>query len=128
MRHRIGVVIIALGTLGLASASLAILARSPGISTAAGRHLLAGALANASLAITLFLITVIPLRKRQRWALWALCLPMLFYGVPMLIVDAMNVGREQLFLTLGPQVGGLALFLAGLVLVGPAMFKRRHDA
>ena len=75
MRHKIGVVIVAVATVGLGSASAAMFAQRPEVATTMGRLLVAGALANASLACTLFLIAVIPLRRGQRWAFWTLCLP-----------------------------------------------------
>ncbi|HYM80948.1 MAG TPA: hypothetical protein VEY91_06000 [Candidatus Limnocylindria bacterium] len=122
MRHRIGVVVTALATLGLGSASFAMMAVRPDVSTHLGRLLCAGALANASLALTMFLIAVIPLRHRQRWAFWALCAPIAFYGVPMLILDGTNVRSERLVSALAPQVTGIGLLLVGLALVRPSVF------
>jgi hypothetical protein len=127
MRHKLGVLVLAAGALALGSASFAILSRSPGTSTAIGRHLFAGALANASLAITLFVVAAIPLRRGEPWAFWTLCTAVLLYGVPMLIVDGLNVSPERLLVTLAPQVGGLVLFGAGLALVSRGVFKARHD-
>ena len=74
----------------------------------------------------LFLIAVIPLRRGERWAFWTLCAPLPLYGVPMLFVDGLNVVREHLLVTIAPQIGGIGLLLAGLILVGPAMFGRRR--
>ena len=122
MRHKIGVVIVAVATVGLGSASAAMFAQRPDVATTMGRLLVAGALANASLAFTLFLIAVIPLRRGQRWAFWTLCLPILAYGVPMLILDGSNVAREHLASTLAPQVGGLGLLIVGLLLTRPRVF------
>ena len=127
MRHKLGVLVIATGALALGSASFAILSRSPGTSTAIGRHLFAGALANASLAVTLFVVAAIPLRKCEPWAFWTLCAAVLLYGVPMLIIDGLNVAPERLLATLAPQVGGLVLFGAGLALVSRGVFEARHD-
>ena len=127
MRHKLGALVIMAGALALGSASFAILSRSPGVSTAIGRHLLAGALANASLSITLFVVAAIPLRKCEPWAFWTLCAAMLLYGVPMLIIDSLTVSPERLLVTLAPQVGGLGLFGTGLALVSRGVFKARHD-
>ena len=124
MRHKIGVAVVAIATVGLGSASVAMLAQRPDVTTTIGRLLYAGALANASLAFILFLIALIPLRRGQRWAFWALCVPIVLYGIPMLILDGSNVAREQLASTLAPQVGGLSLLIVGLVLVGPKVFAR----
>ena len=127
MRHMLGVTIVALSTVGLASASIAMVAQRPDVSTTFGRLLYAGALANASLAFTLFVVAVIPLRKRQPWSFWVLCAPIVLYGVPMLILDGTNVGEQELVSTLAPQVGGLGLLVMGLVLVRPTVLGRRRD-
>ena len=92
-----------------------------------GRLLYAGAFANVSLAFTLFMVAVIPLRQRQRWSFWALCVPVLLYGIPMLYLDGTNVPREHLASTLAPQVGGMGLLLTGLALVRPSVLGGMHD-
>ncbi len=122
MRHKIGIALVALATVGLGSASAAMLAQRPDVTTTIGRLLVAGALANVSLALTLFLIAVNPLRRGQRWAFWTLCLPIVAYGVPMLILDGTNVAREHLLSSLAPQVGGLGLLIVGLLLARPGVF------
>ena len=127
MRHMVGVTIVALSTIGLASASIAMVAQRPDVTTTLGRLLYAGALANASLALTLFVVAVIPLRKRQPWSFWVLCAPILLYGVPMLILDGSNVARQELVSTLAPQVGGLGLLVMGLALVRPTVLRRKRD-
>ncbi len=123
MRHTLGVAIVALATIGLGSASVAMVAQHPDVATTLGRLLYAGALANVSLSFTLFVIAVVPLRQRRRWAFWVLCVPVGLYGIPMLILDGSNVPGEQLFSTLAPQVGGMGMLLLGLALVRPAVFK-----
>jgi len=126
MRHKLGVIIVAVATLGLGSASVAMLGQHPDVTTTTGRLLWAGALANASLALILFLIAVIPLRHGQRWAFWALCAPVILYGIPMLILDGTNVPRGDLVSTLAPQVAGLGLLITGLVLARPGVFRREQ--
>ena len=127
MRHMVGVTIVALSTVGLASASIAMVAQRPDVSTTLGRLLYAGALANISLALTLFVVAVIPLRKQQPWSFWVLCAPIVLYGAPMLILDGTNVARQELVSTLAPQIGGLGLLVIGLVLVRPTVFGRGRD-
>ena len=122
LRHKTGVAVVALATVGLGSASVAMVAQRPDVATTIGRLLYAGALANASLALTLFLIALIPLKHGQRWAFWTLCAPIVLYGIPMLILDGTNVSRAHLASTLAPQVGGLGLLIVGLVLVRPKVF------
>ncbi len=127
MRHKIGIAVVAVSTVGLASASIAMLAQRPDVSTTIGRLLYAGAFANVCLAFTLFLVAVIPLRQRQRWSFWALCVPVVLYGIPMLFLDGTNVPREHLASTLAPQVGGIGLLLTGLALVRPTVLGGRRD-
>ena len=126
MRHMVGVTIVAISTVGLASASIAMVAQRPDVSTTLGRLLYAGALANGSLALTLFVVAVIPLRKRQPWSFWVLCAPIALYGVPMLVLDGTNVARQELASTLAPQVAGLGLLVLGLVLVRPTVLAGRR--
>ena len=60
---------LAVASFGLASASIAILGPAPDIHVATGRHLLAGALANFSLAVTLIALAVGPVRCGHAWAI-----------------------------------------------------------
>ena len=96
MRHKLGVAIVALATVGLGSASVAMVAQRPDVATTLGRLLCAGALANVTLALTLFVIAVVPLRQRRRWAFWVLCAPVGLYGVPMIIIDGSNVRQSMI--------------------------------
>jgi len=121
VRRQVGCAILAIGALGLSGASAAILARGPDLTTATGRHLTAGALANLALALVMALLAAIPLRRGERWALWGYVAPLLVYGVPMLIIDATHVAPARLARTLAPQVLGLASVVIGLALVVPTL-------
>lgn len=123
-RHRLGCIILTVGAVGLAAATVAILSPTPDLHTKLGRHLVAGALANLALAVTLGLVAGVPLRQGHRWAFWAYVVPFAIYGIPVLIMDSTYVSREHLLGTLVPQVVGLALSIAGLVLVAPAVLRR----
>jgi hypothetical protein len=101
----------------LAMASLAILGGNPSLPSSDGRHLLAGALANFALSIVLLVVSVIPLRRGERWAFWVIAVVWLIYGIPILVVDAIYVPSDNLTMTLVPQVIGNIILLAGLVLV-----------
>ncbi len=125
MRHKVGVTIVAIATVGLGSASIAMVGQAPDVSTTIGRLLWAGALANVSLAVILFVIAVIPLRRGQEWAFWALCSPVVLYGIPMLVLDGTNVPRQDVVSTLAPQVAGLGLLIIGLVLARPGVTGQR---
>jgi len=67
------------------------------------------------------------LRRGEKWAFWAYCLPIPLYGIPMLILDGTNVARAELLSTLAPQVMGLLIATVGLLLVAPGVFKRTKD-
>ena len=123
-RLKIGAVILTIGALSLSAASIAMLAQNPDVITTIGRLLCAGALANFSLSIIWALIAFIPLRRGEKWAFWAYCLPIPLYGIPMLVLDATNVERSELLSTLAPQVMGLLIAVVGLLLVAPSVFKR----
>ena len=60
MRHKIGIIVVAVSTVVPGSASIAMLAQRPDVSTTIGRLLWPGALANVCLAFILFLVAVIP--------------------------------------------------------------------
>jgi hypothetical protein len=123
-RRGVGCAILTVGALGLSAASFAILARGPELATRTGRHLVAGALANLSLALLMALLAAIPLRRGERWALWAYLAPLLLYGLPILVIDAMNVAPARLARTLAPQILGLASVVVGLAVVGPTLRKQ----
>lgn len=123
-RHKIGSTILAVGAFSLSAASFAMLAQGPDVATHIGRLLCAGALANFSLSLIWALIAIFPLRRGEKWAFWAFCLPIPLYGIPMLILDAINVEPSSLLSTLAPQVLGLLIALAGLFLVSPGVFRK----
>ncbi len=114
---RAGSAILAVDAVLLVSASLAIvLTNDPDPATRVGRHLLAGALANATVALLLFLVAVGPVRRGERWALWAYGIPLLLYGLPMLVMDATYVEPAGRLGALGPQVLGMGLAAVGITL------------
>jgi hypothetical protein len=115
--------IVAVGALGLLAAAAAILPRQIDAGARVGRHLVAGALAVAALSMVEVLIALIPLRRGETWAFWASAVPVAVVGVPVVIVDASYVPAGSLFATLVPQVFGLAICVAGLTLVGMAIFR-----
>jgi hypothetical protein len=53
-------------------------------------------------------------------------IPLVLYGVPILVVDATHVVPHRLLATLVPQVMGLSIMVCGLVLVGPHVLRRRE--
>jgi hypothetical protein len=122
---RLGCTILAIGYVGLLLASIAIVSKQADPSSAVGRHLWAGALANACLAAVEIIIVSVPLRKKQRWAWWAAALPVLFYGLPILILDSTYVSSDRLIETLAPQVLGLLAAIVGLALVARSIFSRK---
>jgi len=122
-RLKIGAIILATGALGLSAASMAFLWQKPDVATALGRILWAGALANFSLAVIMALIAIFPMRRGEKWAFWAYCIPFGVYGIPILILDATHVAQEHLLSTLAPQVSGLVVAMLGLFLVAVPMFK-----
>jgi hypothetical protein len=123
-RLQIGSFILATAALSLLPASWAI-AHGANLSDRIGRHLLAGSLANFSLAVLLGVIALVPLRRGERWAFWVFGVPLLAYGFPILAVDAMHVARSNLLMTLTPQILGLSLLLIGVVIIGPAILATR---
>lgn len=116
---RLGSFVLAADAVLLVSASLAIiLTNEPDPATRVGRHLWAGALANTTVALLLFILAVGPVRRGERWALWAYGIPLFVYGLPMLVMDATHVEPAGRLGALGPQVLGLGLALIGLTLAG----------
>jgi hypothetical protein len=120
----VGHILLALATVALIAPSF-VMFGDASLPTAAGRHLLAGALANASLALVLLLLCLIPLRRGERWPLAAFVIALLVYGLPLFVIDAKHVARERLARTLAPQALGLVLILAGMVL--SCRGRRAHD-
>ena len=109
-----GAGVVAVVYLGLLGASFAILSRGPDLNTRTGRHLVAGALGIAALAVVEVLICAIPLRRGERWAHWAAAVPLFLLGIPIFVIDARFAPPHTRVATLLPQ--GIAV-LFGLVLV-----------
>jgi hypothetical protein len=99
---------------GLLAASFAILYRRPDLTTRTGRHLVAGALGIAALAVVEVLICAIPLRRGERWAQWAAAAPLFLLGIPVFLIDVQFVPRHTRAATLLPQA---IVVMFGLVLV-----------
>jgi hypothetical protein len=98
---------------GLCAASWGILSMGADLSTANGRHLLAGALANLALVGMGITVTVTAYRRGQRWAWFANVFPLL-YGIPIISADSYYVGFWSS--TVMPQVLGGTVLVVGLVL------------
>ncbi len=124
VRLRVGSAILALSAFGLLSASGPLLAGSPGVQSPIGRHLWAGALANASLAIVLAVVALGPLRRGERWAFSVYLIPLVIYGLPILALDMTNVPSDHLAYTIAPQILGIVMMLLGLAIAGTAVFGR----
>jgi uncharacterized membrane protein len=120
---RAGSAILTVAAAAILGASLAILTPRPNPWSSAGRHLWAGALANACLALLLIAIAAIPLRRGEKWAFWAYLVPIALYGLPMAILDTIFVPRATLLRTLVPQVTGLAAVAVGLALCAMELWK-----
>jgi hypothetical protein len=122
---RWGASILAIGAIGIVAAPIAILSRQPDITTQIGRHLWAGALALVSLSVMEILIALFPLCRGERWALVAAAVPFVGVGVPVLVLDALHVPKENLVNTLAPQIAGMAVAAIGLVLSAYGIFSKR---
>ena len=72
---RAGSAILTVAAAGILGASFAILSPRPNPWSSSGRHLWAGALANASVALLLIAIAAVPLRRGEKWAFWAYLIP-----------------------------------------------------
>ena len=121
-----GASVVAVAYLGLLGASFAILSRGPDLNTRTGRHLVAGAIGIAALAVVEVLICAIPLRRGERWAHWAAAVPLFLLGIPIFVIDARFAPPHTRVATLLPQ--GIAV-LFGLVLVLLALsryFEKRE--
>jgi hypothetical protein len=122
---RIGSALLAVSAVGMLAAPITILAAIPDLTTRASRHACAGALGLAALAILELLLAVIPIRRGERWALWAAAVPFVIVGIPILIVDATYVAPARLWNTLAPQVAGLVVGIASWTLCAVSMKRRR---
>jgi hypothetical protein len=116
--------ILAVGYAMLLAASLAIVSTGADPDSVIGRHLWAGALANASLCMVEILIVSQSLRKGEKWAWWAVAVPLACYGIPMLILDAIHVPSDRLLLTLAPQVVGIVTAGVGLAMTRSVILSR----
>lgn len=126
-RVQLGSTILGLGALGLLAASAAILLSDrPDPSTRVGRHLWAGALAIACLAVQELILALIPLRRGDRWALWAAAAPFLLVGAPVLYIDASYVPTNTWLWTLMPQLVSQLIGVAGLLLCAWGILGHRH--
>ena len=115
--------IVALGALGMLASAAAILPRQIDPGARVGRHLVAGALSIAALAIVELLVALFALRRGEKWAFFAALVPAVLVGVPVVVVDATYAAPATLFATILPQVFGLAITVAGLTLCGLALFR-----
>ena len=120
---RAGSAILTVAAAGILFASFAILSPRPNPWASAGRHLWAGALANACVALLLIVIAAIPLRRGEKWAFWAYLIPIAVYGLPVAILDTIYVSRPNLLMTLAPQLAGLAAVAVGLALCAMDLWK-----
>lgn len=116
----------ALGVLGILGAPVAMLASGPDLTTRAGRHLVAGALGITALVLVELMICLIPLRKGERWAMWAAAIPLIVLGIPILVIDASFVPARTRFATLLPQIAGDGFALMVLVYLFLLQRKRRR--
>lgn len=122
---RAGSAILTVAAAGILFASFAILSPRPNPWASAGRHLWAGALANACVALLLIAIAAIPLRRGEKWAFWAYLIPIALYGLPIAILDTIYVSRPNLLMTLAPQLAGLAVVAVGLALCAMEIFDEK---
>jgi hypothetical protein len=99
--------------IGLAAASWGILSQGADLSTANGRYLLAGALANMTLVAMGIIVAITAYRKGQRWAWYANSI-LIFYGITMISVDSYYVGFWS-FSVLPQVLGSLILVIALLL-------------
>ena len=112
-RHRLSWKILIVAYIGLGAASWGILSQGADVSTANGRHLLAGALANLSLVGMGITVTATAYREGYRWA-WFVNLIPIFYGIPMISVDSYYVGFWTSAVL--PQVVGTSTLIIALLL------------
>ena len=119
---RAGSAILAVAAAGILLPSFGVVSPRPNLWATSGRHLWAGALAGASLALLLVAIAAIPLRRGEKWAFWAYLIPIAVYGLPVAILDTLFAPRGYLVRTLAPQLLGLAAVAVGLALCAMDLF------
>jgi hypothetical protein len=122
---RVGSTILAIDAIEILWDSFTIGSHYPSLVTRVGRHLAAGALATGSVALLLFLLAVIPLRRGEKWAFWAYAVVRTTCGLPIATLDALFAPRQILVLTLAPQILGLAAAAVGLALCARGLFGRK---
>ena len=108
---------------GILAASFAILSPRPSPWSSVGRHLWAGGLANACVALLLIAIAAVPLKRGEKWAFWAYVIPIAVYALPIAILDTLTVSKARLLMTLAPQFAGLTAVAVGLALGAIEIFK-----
>src|SRR5207249_1259130 len=121
-RREIASILLAVGSLGMLGAPLAIVSTHPDLSTRSGRHLVGGALAITAIVILEVLICLIPLRRGEGWALWAAATPLLILGIPIFVIDAIYVPAATRAATLIAQAAG-DLLAAGILVY---LVRLRH--
>ena len=119
---RTGLVVLVVSAVGLLLASVGILTPFPDLESKTGRHLMAGGLANAALALVLILIATNAIKRGERWGLAAYVASLLVYGIPILVIDASYVAPSRLARTLAPQIAGMLIMATGIALVALALF------
>jgi hypothetical protein len=112
-RLRVSWKILVVAYIGLATASWGILSQGADLSTANGRYLLAGALANMTLVAMGIIVAIAAYRKGQRWAWFANSI-LIFYGIPMISLDSYYVGFW--IPSVLPQVLGSLILVTALLL------------
>ena len=119
---RTGSVILVVSAAGLLFATLGILSPAPDLDSKTGRHLMAGGLANAALAVVLILIGANSIKRGERWGLVAYVATLAIYGIPILTIDATHVAPSRLVRTLAPQVAGMSIMALGIAITAFALF------
>lgn len=114
-RTRNAAILMAIGVLGILAAPATILSRHPDLTTRTGRHLVAGALGITALVAVTVLICLIPLRRGETWALYAVAIPLAVLGIPIFVIDATFVPPRTRFATLLPQAAGDLFAIAVLI-------------
>ena len=125
MLLRTGAAILAIAAIGLMAPSFVLLRSSPGVEHRIGRHLTAGALANAALSIVLLIVALGPIRRGERWALSLFLVTLIGYGLPMLFLDSTWVAPERVFRTIAPQLAGLGALLGGMTIAWLGMRRKQ---
>ena len=121
---RLGSAALAFAAIGLLAPSFVLLRSSPGVEHRLGRHLAAGALANASLSIVMLIVALGPLRRGERWALWVFVVPLVVYGLPILFLDSTHVAPERVVRTIAPQLAGLGALVVGIIAAWLGMARK----